>query len=277
MQKPNKKPLGHHTADSITQAIIEKNWGNVLPGYRRLCTEFGVSQGVMKSALAILTRRGILLPSEGTKPRRINYNKLQDTTLQPLHNKTLVIVSYQHTQVNSTSDAALTTISTLRNSLACEGWQIHHLALKKHERANNMQKISQATEQWSDCRWLLHSQSTHIIQHCTQLGLRTICLGGGPALPHAPCVAHPIKPTLNSALDLAQQAGHQKICQLQFEHYSDYRALMCQHLETEFAQRKLPFSEHYNYPQLPPDDLNAVHHTLTNLLSFTPPTFFHYL
>ncbi|SHK19163.1 regulatory protein, gntR family [Rubritalea squalenifaciens DSM 18772] len=89
-EKLDRSHLPERLADQITNLILAGEWTEELPGTRILAERFGVSRGTCVTAIGILERRGVLMPTEPRKTRRINSCEVIDRgevpkTLLALH------------------------------------------------------------------------------------------------------------------------------------------------------------------------------------------------
>lgn len=268
MEAPERIPLSRLTANSLEKEILTKRWKTKLPGYRQLCKELQVSRKTLVGALKILTRRGILLPPNGTQARRIN--PILDTdknrvSASPESRHVLIVVAEVSLEDLPNSDPMNRVYSHFQE----KGWQC--IRIKSNEAENQPGiRLREAHRTYPHARWLIHVPSTATANWCIKNNVRAVAFGGSTrGIRLLPSVSVSLSGMMIQSYTHLRSLGHERITCLADDNHV---AQTVQKYSDFLQSHNVAFKRRYHLPQMEnitPEEFNK---TLASLFSITPPT-----
>lgn len=269
MKVPERIPLSRKTADLLEEHIKQEEWTGTLPGYRKLCDLLGVSPRTVHSALDLLERRKVIMPSTQGRPRQI-CSSISRSGNNAKDRKTLLIIASTPLQMQDL--ATRTIVESIHRRFSNKGWDIDFVTHREYAKGKPGKAMEQLYLEHRHHRWLAVMPAMAIVQWCQAHELRTICLGG-----HLPELGPPGLGVSRSEM-LAQgvhefhQAGHSRICAMVNLESEMVRNLTLTTLHIAFDKAGIPFHENYNLVQLTDTSPDIFCRALDNLFKYSPPT-----
>jgi LacI family transcriptional regulator len=144
---------GEQVAAHLREGLLQGRWSGVLPGRKRLATDFGVSGKIVEAALGLLEREGLLV---GHGPRRRREVLIPEGAIKPRPLRvTLILHEANETQVHY--------IVELRHLLIEAGHQVqfapHHLS----DLRMNVQRIARMVGKIETDAWVVAGGSQEVL------------------------------------------------------------------------------------------------------------------
>jgi len=164
--------LANQVVEILTAAIHRQEWKDRLPGERSLCERYQVSRPTMRSALAILKRRGFIRIVPRHSSRILAHHGKR--TVQPAPRAIGLVLGLPFQNIPHWN---LQFIGMLEQHLNAAGytWAVHTLAHSPHRSAESDATNLIAANPLA-C-WALAFVSRDIQRHCVKTGLPTLVLG----------------------------------------------------------------------------------------------------
>ncbi|MFC4992455.1 substrate-binding domain-containing protein [Rubritalea tangerina] len=270
MKIPTRTSLSRLTADAIEEAIAEGVWQEKLPGSRKLCEQFSVSQRTLTTALDILTRRNVIDAPEGTRARRISKSyKPNKKKALPKRESLLILGSYElHGHDAATSNI----LSGIAQLFRQKNWDVFSQASEEFKNAKPGPVFEQLAARYKHSRWLLCAAPQPVIQWCMDKNLRVICLGGALPEPPPPTVSVSITGLMKDAIHLALSKGHQSFSILCPTPSKEYEKTVKNTVSDALQSFGMPFLPNYHFPKIAVDDPEPLKQVLDSIFKVTPPS-----
>lgn len=203
------KPKYVQVVETLRTMISSGGWQDVLPGYRVLGEQLGVSRPTLEKALAELTAEGLLAESESGKARRILV--APPPVSAHVETRTLLILSpYSYHELDWDLQAELEIVTSQGHA---EGWRIaydHFAFLHFKNPASYLERI---VRNHRPERVVLLTPTQEVAEWFLSRGIPFFCFGGALAdiAPRIDGAGSTMNLMAHIGLRHLQEQGHRKI------------------------------------------------------------------
>ncbi|MCP5537014.1 MAG: substrate-binding domain-containing protein [Akkermansiaceae bacterium] len=264
---PERIPLSRLTANALEEEILNGRWQTRLPGYRQLCNDLRVSRKTLVDALEILTRRDLLEPPNGTRPRRLKHT----ITEQHQHHRpstarrVLICVAGDNSALER--DSPLSMFDQVFSHFNQRGWKC--LLIHSNEAGTRPgTKLNQLHSDYPHARWLFGMPSLEVCRWCVRKRIRAVAYGGDIGNTGLPVVGASLSQMLIIAHKHLSSLGHKSIVVLTIEPLAKTVKTYADYLHS----RGIQFRNSYHMPDLSGMTREKFNAMLTELHRVTPPT-----
>ena len=267
MKAPKRNPLSKQVADILREQILSGRWGNKLPGYRPLCEELAVSQPTVKSALAILTSEGILLPAEPAKSRTIAPKAISKTSKKIKH---LIVITPK--PMEALHSVILSILRPIILEVQKRGWSSELIVTPAYKQSDPCSTLDKLKEEHSADSWLILSPERPMIEWADQSSLQILALGGDVQRSEIPSLGNSLSIMSIQAFSKLLSIGHRRIIMGTVGLKAGIAEATNKALQQCFRNYNSTFSSNYNIADFPRNNPQKFWEILENIFTLTPPT-----
>ena len=258
--------LADQTAAQLTRDLNTGRWRGELPGVNRLAAEIGVSREVLRAALGLLEKQGVLVPGGVGRARVIKSCAPGKPARQSLRVALLL-----HDRMEQDSCNGQSLINKLKYRIEEAGHHSGFAAKCQTDLGLVPARIIRMVEQTQADAWIVIGGSLELLQWFSAYQVPAIAVGGRlKGLPIASASRNAI-PAYRSVFRHLIAIGHRRIVVLApQERRLPFLSAVERALQEELATHGIPF-DGYNVPDWEPTPagLEAMLHELFRV---TPPT-----
>ncbi|MDD2707767.1 MAG: substrate-binding domain-containing protein [Verrucomicrobiae bacterium] len=203
---PKRESLAERTAASLRLHLQAGKWSGFLPTERELCKLSQVSRPIMRTALHLLQKEG-LLQIWRRRPTLILPQKYTRTPV--IHKKQAVILTWQ--PLHEIDQWHLLAMDEIRQHLHVRGWQCHFVADLRLRWKNPHSILQKIAAQHDAACWVLASQPANVQKWFQDRKLRAVIMGSAFKGIHFPSIDDDFRAICRHAAGVFLGLGHVRI------------------------------------------------------------------
>ena len=165
-----------HATHQLRKMLLQGRWEEVIPGYRMLCDELGVSRNHITAALEQLTEEGLLAPAEPGKARHITALATEKKTISPEDQKKVLLLG--PCPWDELPYATISVLRKIREQSNLDDFSLTYTHLDMIGRKKLGSQVDRLINSHQASILLLVTPTANLVLHAKEIGIPFFCLGG---------------------------------------------------------------------------------------------------